>query len=253
MVINGIIIRVLCRKERDAIISILTKKGIIHFFACDVFKIDSSNIILNSRLLYAKFVFLNSEKNLIFKEFYPITNCFYYSQFIKLVAINFISDIINYFFKNDMILIYDYLLETISLINDQKINDQKILNLITAFLAIALRLSGFSLNVENYCVISKNEIKCYDIAGISFFDGGFISKKQFDYNKHKFYSPIKCKILKFLFKMKIDDLKVINFSKNEIIEILNDLISYSYFQTDTHFRNEKFIKDFFIKNKYEYE
>lgn len=252
MTINGIIIRTSCRKEYDGIVSILTNKGLLHFFARDVFKINSSNVMLNLPLLYANFVFLNSEKNnLIFKEIDPITNCFYYSQFNKLIAMNFINEIINYFFKNDIVLIYDYLLEIINLINKQKIHNQKILNLVTAFLAVSLRLSGFSLNVDNYCMIS--ETKCSDIVGISFFDGGFISKKKFSSSQHKFYSPIKCKILKFLFKIKIDDLKKINFPKQEIIEILDDLISYSYYQTDTHFKNEKFIKDFFIKNKYKYE
>lgn len=239
MVINGIIIRTYHYKEYDAIINILTNKGLLSFFARGVFK-NNQNIVLNLPLLYAQFHFLNSEKNnLIFKEMSPISNYFDHADFIKLIAINFINEIVISFFNHDdMLNIYYYLVEIINLINSKKCSDRKILNLIVAFLSISLKLIGFSFNVN----IDISD----DIVGVNFSDGCFVCKNFFNKEKHKLYSKFKCQIFQYLFQMKIDDLKNINFPKKEMKEILNDLLTYSYFHTDVYFRNGKLIREFII-------
>ena len=240
MIIDGIIIRTYHYKEHDAIVNILTSKGILFFFVRNVFKNSNQNISLNCPLLYAKFTFLNSEKNnLIFKEMSLINNYFDHINFAKLIAINFINEIIVCFFNySDMSNIYYYLVEIINLISLKDCDNKKILNLIAAFLSISLKLAGFSFNTN--CAINN------DIVGINFSDGCFVYKDFFNKKKHKLYSKNKCQIFKHLFQMKIDDLKNINFSKKEIKEVLNDLLAYSCFHTDVRFKNEKLIREFII-------
>lgn len=238
MVIDGIIIRTYHYKEHDAIINILTSKGLLFFFVRNVFKNNNQNILLNCQLLHAKFVFLNSEKNnLIFKEILPINNYFDHINFVKLIAINFIKEVVIYFFNyDDMINIYYYLIETIDLISLKECDNKKILNLIVAFLTISLKLIGFAFNTN------LND----DIIGINFSDGCFVRRDNFDKKKHKLYSKLKCQIFKYLFQIKVDNLKNINFPKKEMKEILNDLFKYSYFHTDVHFKSEKLIREFII-------
>ncbi|MCQ2794648.1 MAG: DNA repair protein RecO [Bacilli bacterium] len=237
MNIKGVIVRVTPYKESGAMINLLTKDQLLSFHARNIYKVDDKNILLTTPLMYGDFTFSDNKKStLTFKEMSPILDTrSYMNNYAKLAAIDFLNEVtIRLFPEDEMPKIFPYLVKTLELIQEEK----HVAILTLTYLATSLRLLGFGLNVDS-CVLTNSKT---DIVGVSYVDGGLVSRKAYRSSRHKLYSPDKINILRCIFKVKPDDLGKINFLKRDIYEILEDLLIYTYDQTGLRFKSENLIK-----------
>ena len=237
MNIKGVIIRVTPYKESGAMINVLTSDKLISFHAPNIYKVDNKNILLTTPLMYGEFTFSDNKKSILtFKEMIPILDTRnYINNYAKLAAIDFINEVtIRLFNEDDMPKIYPYLIRTLELINE----DKRVAALTLTYLATCLRLTGFGLNVDS-CVLTGKKT---NIVGVSYLDGGLVSKEVYRSSRHKLYTPSKIQALRIIFKAKADDLDKISFTKRDIYEILDDLFIYTYDQTGIRFKSENLIK-----------
>lgn len=236
MNIKGVIMRVTPYKESGAMINVLTKDELISFHARNIYKMDNKNLLLTTPLMYAEFTFSDNKKLLTFKEMSPILDTRnYMNDYAKLAAIDFINEVtLRLFSEDEMPKIYPYLVKTLELLKEEK----RIAVLMLTYLAVSLKLNGFGLNVDA-CVVSGSK---NNIIGISYNDGGLVSKEAYRPTRHKLYSPEKILILRSIFKAKPEDLDKLSFTKRDIYDVLSDMLVYAYDQTGVRLKSEKLIK-----------
>ncbi|MCQ2787297.1 MAG: DNA repair protein RecO [Bacilli bacterium] len=237
MNIKGVIVRVTPYKESGAMINVLSKDKLIGFHARNIYKVDNKNVLLTTPLMYGEFTFSDNKKStLTFKEMSPILDTrAYMNDYAKLAAIDFLNEVtIRLFSEEEMPNIYPYLIKTLELIQERN----QVEGLMLAYLATSLRLNGFGLQVDS-CVLTNSKT---NIVGVSYLDGGLISKEAYRSSRHKLYSPEKINMLRIIFKVKPDDLEKIDFAKRDAYEILDDLLIYTYDQTGVRLKSENLIK-----------
>lgn len=237
MNIKGVIVRVTPYKESGAMINVLTKDGLLSFYARNIYKADNKNVLLTTPLMYAEFTFSDNKKDLLtFKEMTPILDTRnYMNNYMKLAAIDFINEVtIRLFPEDEMQKIYPYLVKTLELMKE----DKRVAALMLTYLATSLRLTGLGLNVD-CCVLTKGKT---NIVGVSYLDGGLVSKEAYRSSRHKLYSAEKINLLRTIFKVKPEDLDKVSSLKKNIYEILDDLFIYTYDQTGIRFKSENLIK-----------
>lgn len=237
MNIKGVVVRVTPYKDSGAMINVLTKDKLVSFYARNIYKVDNKNVLLTTPLMYAEFTFSDNKKDLLtFKEMTPILDTrLYMNNYAKLAAIDFLNEVtVRLFSDDEMPKIYPYLVKTLELIKD----DNNINQLLLTYLATSLRLNGFGLNVD-CCVITKSKT---NIVGVSYLDGGFVSKEVYRKSRHKLYTPEKIKIMRMIFKAEPKDLDKIIFSNRDALEIFEDMFIYTYDQTGIRFKSESLIK-----------
>lgn len=237
MNIKGVIMRVTPYKESGAMINVLTSDKLISFHAPNIYKMDNKNILLTTPLMYGDFTFSDNKKTLLtFKEMSPILDTRnYMNSYTKLAAIDFINEVtIRLFPEDEMHKVYPYLIKTLELIKEEK----RVAILMLTYLAVSLKLNGFGLNVDS-CVLTNSK---NNIVGVSYVDGGLVSKQAYRSSRHKLYTPEKIMILRSIFKASPNDLDKFNFIKKDIYEVLNDLFIYTYDQTGVCFKSENLIK-----------
>lgn len=237
MNVKGIVVRITPYREHGAMVNLLCADQLLSFYARNIYKISDKNILLTSPLMYGEFTFSDSKKDLLtFKEMIPILDTRnYMNDFNKLSALNFLNEVtLRLFNDDDMIEIYPFLIKTLELLKENK----NILSLLLAYLAASLKITGFSLNVDS-CVITGSK---ENIVGVSYLDGGLVSKSAYRASKHKLYSPDKIMMLRKAFKVKVEQLEKLNFSSRDALAVLNDLLIFTYDQTGIRFKSEKLIQ-----------
>ena len=237
MNIKGVIIRVTPYKDSGAMVNVLSSDKVYGFYARNIYKVENKNILITTPLMYAEFTFSDNKKDLLtFKEMTPILDTrAYMNDFAKLAAIDFLNEVTARLFTDeDMPKIYPYLIKTLELIKEHK----NILSLLLVYLAVSLKLNGFGLNVDS-CVITNSKS---NIVGVSFADGGLVSKEAYRSSRHKLYTPEKIKIIRSIFKVEAKDLDKISFTKRYVREVFEDLFIYTYDQTGIRFKSESLIK-----------
>lgn len=235
MTVEGIIISLTPYKESGAIINAITPNNVLSFYAPNIYKIDKDNLLLTTPLMRANFTFKESNKKFLsYKEMAPILDTrIYMNDLKKLTAINFINEVtLRMLSEEDQPKIYEYLSNTLD-----ALKMVEPFSLMLLFLAAALRISGNGLNVDS-CVITGSNL---DIVGVSYRDGGFISRSAYKANKHKKYSPNKIHLLREIFKIKPTYINKIHYDFNDVKEVFNDLLIYTYDQTGLRFKSERMI------------
>lgn len=233
---HGYIVRISPYRDAGAMINVLSSRRLFSFYAANAFKLDKKNSLLSTPLMGGEFTFSDNDKQILtFKEFSPTFDTRkYIHDFDQLALINFLNEVtLQLFTEEDMPLIYPYLDATLALIDHK----EKLLMLALAYLAAGLRLSGNGLEVDR-CVLTGSTM---NIIGVSFEDGGFVSREAFMNERHRRYSPNKCRILRQIFKAKPENLKDLDFNIDEGFEVLDDLFGYTYDQTGARFKSSDLV------------
>ncbi len=237
MKIKGVIVRITPYKESGAMINLLSKDELLSFYAPHIYKSNQSNSLLTTPLMYGEFTFKEGKNNLLnFKEMTPIFDTRdYMNNYSTLISLNFINEVtLRLFNEEDMSSVYNYLIKTLELIKDSKL----VPILLLSYLAVSLRLTGYGLNVDR-CVISNST---HDIVGVSYLDGGLISRSCFNKDHHLLYNKEKINILRSIFKVNYKDLDKLSFNKKDVLEVLDDLLIYTYDQTGVKLKSANLIK-----------
>ena len=181
--VEGIVISQNPYKEKDAMVSILTKDGIVSFLARSVQSISSKNKSSCLPFSYSTFTLntkldkLSLVQGKVIKSYYHL-----YDSLERLSSINLINECIYKFVDEDNKTLFEYLKNYLELMDLGF--DETTLTLI--LLAQIVKNSGYDLEF-NSCVQCGSK---KDIVGISYKDGGFICKKclySLDFKRSKEY------------------------------------------------------------------
>ena len=231
MEFEGIVIRRTSYKEGSAMISVLTKDRIRSFLAKGVLKITSKNAPSVNLFTKSRFQTFNGAEGdwlrvgEVLKSYPNITK-----DFEKLAILDFISEMTNSLIgTNDAGEVYYFLEKALDSLN----GDFSPLTALLIYFAKVLKASGYGLDVDSCCICGKKEA----ISALSYKDGGFICQNCFDASKHVKTDPRKLKILRYIFKVDVENFERVAFSNNECKEIILELCEFLSFTSQIEFKS----------------
>ena len=215
--IEGIVIRQVQYKEKDAMVSVLTKDGTVSFLARGILSPTSKNA--SSCLLFAHSNFtLNSKQDKLTLTHGKLIESYYhlYESLEKMAAVQLVSELIIKCLDEDNGSIYPYLKRMLELLSEGY--DSKTLTLIT--IAHIIKESGYGLEYDE-CVVcgSKKNIVSY-----SFSQGGFLCYKCIGNNL--VLSPEHLKSYRYIFKVDENNMDHYQINSKICLELINKLCSY---------------------------
>lgn len=216
--IEGIVIRQVQYKEKDAMVSVLTKDGMVSFLARGILNPTSKNA--SSCLLFAYSSFtLNSKidkltltQGKLIKSYYHL-----YESLESMAAVQLVSELIIKCLDEDNGKIFPYLnslLENLSSKFDSK-------TLVLICIASIIKESGYALEYDE-CVKCGNK---KDIVTYSFNEGGFICLKCLKHNE-EVKSPTNLKTYRYIFKVNPELMNHYELNKKVAIELICSLCDY---------------------------
>lgn len=238
MEIEGLIIRQTPFQDSDMMVTILSKERMYSFLARGVMKIDSKNASSVNLFTYGRYSLMSGKNGKTLKNA-EIINSFpnIRKDFIGLATLDYLSEVTNKLISEDKAFeFYPYFLKTLELLNSGF--DAMTLNLI--YLAAALKISGYGLDVDECVICSQTS----HINAISYKDGGFICVDCFNPLNHLKCSARKLKIIRYIFKVAPEQMDRIEFEKDEVQEILNELLAFASDSADLYLKSIKLFKTF---------
>ena len=220
MEFEGIVIRRTSYKEGSAMISVLTKDRIRSFLAKGVLKITSKNAPSVNLFTKSRFQTFNGEEG-DFLRVGEVISCYpnISKSFERLAILDFISEMTNSLIgSNDAEGAYPFLEKTLECLN----GDFSPLTALLIYFAKVMKASGYGFDVDS-CAICGKKTK---ISAISYKDGGFICRNCFDASIHVKTDSRKLKILRYIFKVDIDNFTKVALGNDECKEILFELCEF---------------------------
>lgn len=220
--IEGIVIRATPFRENDAVVNVLTNDRIISFLARGVLKFESKNAPTVNLFSKAKFQLSKGKEGFSLRSGELHTSFPHIKDNISSLAIaDMIGEITNKFIQNDdAAKVYNWFSKALELLDEGF--DPFTIGLI--YFAVVLKETGYQLNVDS-CVICG---KTSQITAVSYLDGGFICKDCYMPSKHVQCDSRKLKIIRYIFKVDINNFKKVIFTKQECLELINDLKKFAY-------------------------
>ena len=217
MEFEGIVIRVTPFRDFDAMVNVIGNERLFSFLAPGVQKMNSK--LSSSVNLYSYARFQTSKG----KEGFRLRNAELLDSYegIKgnltaLAVADFIGEITNQFIESsDVKEIYPYLKRALELLDSGF--DPKTIALI--YFAKVLNIAGFGLEVDACQICGKTNA----IVAVSYKDGGFICEDCFDPLKHVKCSAYKLKVIRYIFKVGLNDFNKVSFEEKVVDELLDEL------------------------------
>lgn len=168
--IEGIVISQNPYKEKDAMVSVLTKDGIVSFLARSILSLTSKNKSSCLPFSYSSFSLSSKQDKLSLTQGKLIKSYYHFFNSLEnLSSINLINECILKFVDEENTILFDYLKNYLELLD--RGFDETTLTLI--MMAQIVKSSGYNLEF-NSCVICGSKT---NIVGISYDEGGFVCKK----------------------------------------------------------------------------
>ena len=231
MEFEGIVIRRTSYKEGSAMISVLTKDRIRSFLAKGVLKITSKNAPSVNLFTKSRFQTFNGEEGDWLRVGEVI--CSYPNiskDFEKLAILDFISEITNSLIgTNDAKDTYEFLKKTLECLN----GEFSPLTALLIYFAKVLKAGGYGLDVDSCAICGKKEA----ITALSYKDGGFICQNCFDASTHVKTEPRKLKILRYIFKVDLNNFTKVAFGNDECKAIILELCDFLNYVSQIEFKS----------------
>lgn len=220
MEFEGIVIRRTTYQEGAAMITVLTKDRLRSFLAKGVLKITSKNAPSVNLFTKSRFQVFHGQDGDWLRvgevlSSFPNIN----SDLEKLAILDFISELTNTLLStNEAKDVYEFLEKTLDSID----KDFSPWTALTIYFAHVLSAAGYGLDVDKCAICGEK----HSITTLSYKDGGFICENCFDSLKHEKYDARKLKILRYIFKVDIDNFDRVSFGKEECKEIIFELSNF---------------------------
>lgn len=231
MEFEGIVIRRTSTKEGAAMISVLTKEKLRSFLAKGVDKITSKNapsVNLFTKSRFQTFKGKDGDWLRVGEIICSYPNII--KDFEKLAILDFISEITNNLIgTNDSKNVYEFLEKTLECLN----NGSSSLTALLIYFAKVLTASGYGFDVDSCAICGKKE----QIVALSYKDGGFICKNCFDASNHVKTDVRKLKILRYIFKVDIDNFTKVAFGNDECKEIIFEICNFLNYSSQIEFKS----------------
>ena len=236
MEFEGIVIRQTSFKQDAAMISVLTKDRIRSFLAKGVLKMTSKNapsVNLFTKSLFQTFHGVEGDWLRVGKTISSYPNVT--KDFEKLAILDFISEITNTLVgDSDAKGLYEFLDKTLESLN----GDFSPLTALLIYFAKVLIVAGYGLDVDSCVICGKKD----QISALSYKDGGFICKNCFDGLNHVKTDPRKLKIIRYIFKVDVDNFQKIAFSNEECLNIIFELSGFLNYVSQIEFKSLQLLK-----------
>ena len=217
----GFVIRNTPFRDNDAMVSVLTSKGVYSFLARGVMKFNSKNGASVAPFSKSKFIVTKGKEGNLLRTGQLIDSYENIKNDLPaLAALNLISELINKLLINqDAKELYESLERTLCLLN----SNFSAFTLALIMFARILSIAGFALDVDECLICGQKS----SITAVSYSDGGFICSSCFDPLKHEKADSRKLKIIRYIFKVTPKDYDKITFNKCESVEILKELAYFT--------------------------
>lgn len=90
------------------------------------------------------------------------------------------------------------------------------------YFAKVLNVAGYSLNVDSCQICGKTE----QIIALSYKDGGFICRDCFSSLKHTKWDPNKLKLMRYIFKVGVENFDKVEFTKEDCLVVIKELSKF---------------------------
>jgi len=225
-------------KEKGAIINALSEKGMVSFYAPNVFNKNSKTSFLKDPFTHSYVDIEKSPKNdhYLLKDTSTLFSPLSINHDLDKMASFMISSelFIKMLHEEEMTTFYKPILHLITSIKENK---NMFMNMLS-FLAIVIKESGYGFET-NSCVSCGSK---KDIAGFSFIEGGFVCKECFNNVKVNTFNKNELLSLREIFSLEeLKDEYKNNLSREEFLHILKDII---VFTEDNYGYKEKYFSLF---------
>lgn len=217
MEFEGIVIRQTPFRDHDAMVTVLTNDSIKSFLARGVLKYESklgpsTNIYTKARfqLMRGKegYALRNSEILDSYENIKTNIDC--------LAVVDFIGEVTNKLIQSDDAKeIYPFLEKSLDLLN----KGFSSYTVAMIYFAKALAVAGYSLNVDSCQICGKKS----QIVALSYKDGGFICRDCLSPLKHVKTNPTRLKMIRYIFKVDLENFNKVEFDKKDCLDIIKDL------------------------------
>ena len=216
--VEGIVIRLNQYKEKDAMVSVLTKDGMVSFLARGILNPSSKNASSCLLFAYSNFT-LNSKQDKLTLTQGKLIKSYYhlYESLESMASIQLVSELIIKCLDEDNGRIYHYLLNMLDKLSSNF--DSITLSLIC--IAQIIKESGYALEF-NECV------KCgtkKDIVSFSFNEGGFICLNCLT-NKDIIKSPTMLKTYRYVFRVEPESMDKYQLNRKVSLELIDSFCEY---------------------------
>ena len=220
MEFEGIVIRQTPFRDHDAMVTVLSNDKIRSFLVRGALKYESK--LGPSVNMYTKSRFQISRG----KEGYALRNSEILDSYeniktnIEALAVqDFLGELTNKLIQSDdSESIYPSLVRSLELLNS-KFSPYTVAII---YFAKVLEAAGFGLNVDSCQICGKKD----DIVALSYKDGGFICRKCLSPLKHVKSDPMKLKMVRYIFKVDLDNYSKVEFDKRACLEIILELSKF---------------------------
>ena len=220
MEFEGIVIRRTSFKEGAAMITVLSKDKIHSFLAKGVLKLTSKNAPSVNLFTKSNFQVFHGQDGdwlrvgEIIKSYPNIS-----SNLEKLAILDFVSELTNNLLSSqDAKDVYNFLEETLKCI-DENFSPWTALLI---YFAHVLSVAGYGIDIDSCALCGKKT----EIVSISYKEGGFICKNCFDQTKHPKVDIRKLKIIRYIFKIDINNFEKVTFGKEECKDLIFELAEF---------------------------
>ena len=237
MEFEGIVIRRAPYINDDMMISVLTKDKLKSFLAKGVMKIFSKNAFSCNFYTRSKFQTFKGKEGEFLRvgeviESYPNIG----NNLDKLALLDFISETTNTLLdRKDSSYVYDYMQKLLESFNGNFSPWTATL----IFFAHVLTAAGYGLDVDHCIDCGKKT----EICALSYREGGFICKDCFDQKFHKKASARKLKIIRYIFKVGIENFNKVEFEKEECKEIIFELANFLNWSSQIELKSLNLLKN----------
>lgn len=215
--IEGIVLRQVPYKEKDAMMTVLTEKGIASFYARGILSLTSKNA--SSCLLYAysRFLLSSSGDKLSLRKGQLIDSYYQnYQSVVKMSALSLMSEIVFKISGDDDGRLYHPFFKIIFLLRE----DFDPLTLVSIFLAKAILFSGYSLQFKECAQCGSKK----GIVTIDYANGGFLCHKCAQNKANE--APLYLKTFRYVFLIDEENYNKTSINKKIAIRLINEFLNY---------------------------
>lgn len=234
--IEAIILRESPFKDNDMMVAALSNDNIHSFLARGVMKIDSKNRVLVTKFNKVRLELTKGKDGYNLRTG-TLLNSYVHAKedLVSLAVLDFIAEITNKLIsKEEAPMIYPILDKILSLLDEGFDN----LTLLVIYFAKVLVASGYGLNVDSCQICHQKEA----IAALSTLDGGFICENCFEASIHLKLTATELKVLRYIFRVDIDNFAKAVLPKAESLSILNILEKFTADTVDINLKSIAFLR-----------
>lgn len=215
---EGYVLKVSDYKDNDAVVTFLSKDGILVFSAKGIKKPTSKNRSSISLLSKSRVSILEVGDKKLLTESSTLTSPKINDDYLLSVCLMFISELNNKIIDGIDEEAFEWLDALMKNLNAGISNP---LTQVSIYFAQILRILGYGLEVDKCVICGKKK----DIIGISISDGGFICREDLEYENQK-KDPYFLKMIRFSFKCKPQDMQRVKFENKDALSLIRYLANF---------------------------